>query len=343
MKLHFLFIVAVLASVTACAAIVPETVTATIADRGLPYYHSGRRIIRLADNSDLLIYEPLPREEGPPAIDAYMVSARGADEDRNFRLSTWIPEEMAPSTYGQITTAAMSADHKWLAFVGGWAGKRDKRGHNGVFLLQQEPKTRYWRVKSWFDIVGAGIGDIAFGPGETLLLLVQKGRPEGGPAPILAVYSFSGQSLGWFIDTPDHGNWMVQPSSTIDGRIVRLNERSYAIYDPETGQVRFIEVTKAGKDLSVRETRSVPIPFATTRVNLVGFDPRPDGRVVLARSIVEDRRGKTLVTVLDAKGRVAEEWQAPRMWTYGVIGGGLRGYSVVVNKPGVDVTAVTVR
>lgn len=338
-----LLLIAVLTSVTACAEIIPEP-AAALSERGLSYYHAARRIVRLADNSDLLIYEPLPRDEGPPAIDAYMVSSRGADEDRNFRLSIWIPEEMVPGTYGQVTNGAMSADHKWLAFVGGWASNRDKRGHSGVFLLQQDPKTRYWRMKSWFDVVGAGIGDIAFGPGDTLLLLTQKGRPEGGPAPILAAYSFSGQSLGSFIDAPNHGNWMVQPSSTTDGRIVRLSEHSYAIYDPETAQVRFIEVTAAGKDLSVRETRSVPIPFATTRVNLVGFDPRPDGRVALARSIVENGRGKTIVTVLDAKGRVADEWQAPRMWTYGIMGGGgLRGYSVVVNKPGVDVTAVTVR
>lgn len=327
MRPRLLLTIAALVSVTATAEIIPEP-AAAVTERGLQYHHAARRIIRLADGSDLLIYEPLPRDhQRPPQMDAYMLSSRGAEEDRNFRLSVWIPDQMAADTYGQITSAAMSGDHQWLAFVGGWSGKSDKRGHNGVFLLQQEPKTRSWRVKSWFDLQGTCVGDIAFGPNDTLLLLAQK--------PSILVYTFSGQNVGSFIDP------LAQPASTVNARLVRVGDHSYAIYDPENAQVRFIEVTATGKDF--REIRSVPLPFTTDRVNLVGFDPRPDGRVVLARSLVEAGRGKTIVTVLDAKGSVAEEWQAPRTWSYGVIGGGLRGYSVIANRPGVDVTAVTVR
>src|SRR5205814_7576098 len=41
------------------------------------------------------------------------------------------------------------------------------------------------------------------------------------------------------------------------------------------GRVRFLRIAKN----TVRQERAVTIPFPTEGVNLVGFDPRPDGRV----------------------------------------------------------------
>jgi hypothetical protein len=348
MRLRLLLIVSLFAS-TASAGIVLSDKTMAPSAAYAGYYHSARRVIQLADGSDLILYEPLPRDERPPAIDAFMISARGVDEDRSFRLSVWIPEQIQPDTYGQITGAAMSSDHRWLAFVGGWAGVRDHRGHSGVFLLQQEPKSGYWRLKSWFDVPGVSLGDMAFGPDDTLLLLAQKGRPEGGPAPILTVFSYSGQNLGWFLDDPEHGNWMVTPCTNAEGRIVRIDEKTYGIYDPESSQVRTVEVTHAAEKVAVRQTKSVPLPFPRERVNLVGFDPRPDGRVTIARSIFETlptgkRRLRTVITVLNPNGQVADEWQAPNNWTYGYASGGtLHGYSVIVNRPEIKVSTVTVR
>lgn len=120
------------ASGTSAGIVLSDKATAASAEYA-GYYHSARRVIQLADGSDLILYEPLPR---------------------------------------------------------------DRRGHSGVFLLQQEPKSGYWRVKSWFEVPGASPGDIAFSPDDTLLLLAQKGRAEGGPAPILTIFPYSGQNLG---------------------------------------------------------------------------------------------------------------------------------------------------
>lgn len=338
---HWIFALSLVMALPACGAITQQAAVSTPPAEQHIFYEAAHRLVRLADGSDLLFYFPNPPEGGAPLIDALMVSSRGRDEDRSFRLSTFIPKEVLDGTFGQLTSAAMSEDHQWLAFVGGWAGGGDHRGHNGVFLLKEQ-KSGAWLVHSWFDVPGVDLGEIAFGPDDTLLLTAQKGTPDGGSAPMLTVFSFTGQNLGWFIDSPRHGEWNVRPGSR-DTRIASLGNGDVAIYDPETSLIRYVHIELKGSSVSVKQTQSVPIPFPVDRVNLVGFEARPDGEVTLARTIVESGRARTIVTKIDPQGSVVEEWQAPNVWKYGYAEkGAFHGYSAPFRKP-VEISTVNVK
>jgi hypothetical protein len=339
---RWIFSLCIVIALPACAGtIAQQATTAAPPVEQHVFYEAAHRLIRFADGSDLLFYFPNPPEGGAPLIDALMVSSRGRDEDRAFRLSTFIPNEVLEGTFGQLTSAAMSEDHQWLAFVGGWAGARDHRGHNGVFLLKEQ-KSGAWRVQSWFDVPGVDLGEIAFGPDDTLLLTAQKGTAEGGSAPMLTLFSFSGQNLGWFVDSPHHGNWNVRPGSR-DARIVSLGNGDFAIYDPETSLIRYVHLALNGRSASVKQTQTVPIPFSVDHVNLVAFDARPDGVVTLARTIVESSRARTIVTRSDHQGRLLEEWQAPNVWKYGYAERStFHGYSAPLQQP-VEISTVSVK
>ena len=114
----------------------------------------------------------------------------------------------------------------------------------------------------------------------------------------------AGQKMGSFIETP---------AKVLETRLARLSDDAYALYDPQAARVRFLRL----KSTSIVEERAVPIPFATERVNLVAFDPRPDGRIVFGRTIVADHKAKTFITVADASGKVIEEWQPENAWRLG--------------------------
>jgi hypothetical protein len=305
------------------------------------FYEAAHRIVRLSDGSDLLLYRPDPPDERPPSMQAFLVSARGRGDDRNFRLEQWLPDEIAPGSRGQIHSGSLSPDHRWLAFSVGWLSVRDHRGHSGILVLERREGAGNWKLKSWFESPAVSVGDVEFGSDDLLLVLAQRWSPEGRATSILAVYSFAGQELA-FLNTPNtHGD--RPPSSTYDSRIVRVNDRTAAVYDLGASLVRYVKMNGDSRHPLLKETRAVPIPFATDRVNLVGFDPRPDGRVIFARSvIVEGSKGKTIMTVVDPDGSIAEEWESPKYWAYGYAANGvLHGYSHAFRQP-MQISTVTV-
>jgi hypothetical protein len=71
----------------------------------------------------------------------------------------------------------------------------------------------------------------------------------------------------------------------------------------------------------VCEKRTVAIPFDTASCTVPAFDVLPDGRPVIARTVVQDHKGKTIITVLDASGHVADESQVSDGWRYGYLKG----------------------
>jgi hypothetical protein len=308
----------------ACAASIRPDATTTTPDASSIFYDSAYRVIALTDGSQLLMYRPDVPDGRPPSMQAFLVSASGHAQDHNFRLEQFIREEILPNTFGQIRGAAMSDDHQWIALTGGWASVRDQRGHNGVFVLQRDNMAN-WRLKSWFDLPGMGIGDIAFGPDDTLVVLTQQAKPEGGAGPILTLFSYAGQNLGSFISSPGHAN--IFDNSTFQSRLVRMANGDYAVYDSSASQVRFLNLKSASRHYSISQTKSVPARFAGGG-SMVVFDPRPDGEVVFARSIVENRKGKTVITAVNGSGKVVDEWQAPSSWRYGYSDHGkLHGFS----------------
>lgn len=326
--------------VPACASSIQPRQAAPIPAVNRIVYDLTNRIISFGDGSQLLLYQPDPPNGRPPSMQAFFVSKDGHDHDQNLRLEQFILSEISPGTSGQIRGGAMSADHQWMALVGGWASVHDHRGHNGVFLLQRANGT--WRNKLWFDLTGITIGDVAFGPDDTLALLTQPTRQEGGAAPILTIYSYSGQNLGSFLDTPGHAN--AADTSTMTSRLVQVGESSYAVLDTSTDAVRFFRLTTSGRTASAAETKRVPVPFITDRMNVVAFDARLDGRVVLARSFGDaNHRAKTVVTVVEGDGKVAEEWTSPRYWRYGYLENGtLHGYERMGPNQPLQSTTVTV-
>jgi hypothetical protein len=287
-------------------------------------YDLTSRIIPLSEGSQLLLYRPDPPDGRPPSMQAFFVSKDGREHDQNLRLEQFILSEILPGSFGQIRGGAMSSDSQWIALVGGWASVRDHRGHNGIFLLQRRNGT--WGIKSWFDLPGITIGDVAFGPDDTLALLTQPTRAEGGAAPILTIYSLSGQNLGSFLDTPGHAN--AADTSTMTSRLQQISESSYAVLDTATDTVRFLRLATSGRTITAAETKRVAVPFSAGRMDIVAFDARADGRMVFARSFADaSRHAKTVVTIVNSDGKVAEEWTSPQYWRYGYLkDGDLYGY-----------------
>lgn len=327
-----------LAALPMCAGIIAPGVPAPLQTPRNLYYLTATRLIPLPDGSEMIIYQPNPPDEKPPAKRVYIVSPSGPDGDRSFSLELLIPDQIAVDFPGQIRSGAMSSDHQWLAVVGGWRGAKDHAGHNGIFVLKLDDQGgKFWRLKSWFEVPDLAVGEIAFGPNNLLIVTSQPHQPGFGAAPILTLFSPTGQRLGSFVVSLSHG---AGSSASLDMRIVRTGERSYAVYDAETGEVRFVTLTSKPE---LMQTRAVKLPFSTKQINLVAFDPRPDGRLVIGRTVVEDRRARTLVTVLDQNGSVIEEWQAPRSWRFGYADDQhlLHGFSGTAN--GLEARLVNVR
>lgn len=315
----------------ACAGVVATAPPSSYPAERRIFYDAAQRVIAMPDGSQVLIYQPDLPNERPPAMRVFIVAA-GADRDRDrsFRLETFIANEIADGYLGQIRSVAMSPDHHRLAFIGGWFSARDKHGHNGVFVLRWKDSGNAWMLQSWFDVPDLALGDIAFGPDDLLLVTSRRHAETSAPSGV-TIFTMAGQKMGSFIDTP---------SKVLETRLARLSDDSYALYDPQAERVRFLRL----KDTSVVEERTVPIPFPTERVNLVAFDPRPDGRIVFGRTIVVDHKSKTFVTVVDGSGKVLEEWQPPNAWRLGYADREhvLHGVEST-SRPGPTVAAVKVR
>lgn len=260
------------------------------------------------------------------------------ERDRSFSLETLVRGEVDPDYPGQLRSAAMSPDHQSLAVVGGWFSARDKRGHNGIFLLRYDKQRGdFWRLESWFDVRDLALGDIAFGPGGLLLVTSRPHRPESATPPQITLFDRTGERLGSFIPATEGSN----ASHALESRLTRVTENTYGLFDPHSERVRFLRVA----DNRVTQEREVPLPFPAERLNVVGFDPRPDGRVVIARTIAVDHQGKTFVTVLDPSGRVLDEWQPERSWRYGYADEKhvLHGFESAHGPGPMSVRALTVR
>jgi hypothetical protein len=160
-----------------------------------------------------------------------------------------------------------------------------------------------WVLQSWFDVADLALGDIAFGP-DDLLLVTSRPHVETAAPSGVTVFTMAGQRMGAFIETPE---------KVLETRLARLGDDAYALYDPQAARVRFLRL----KNTTVVEERAVPIPFSTDHVNLVAFDPHPDGRIVYGRTVAVDHKAKTFITVAGPSGNVIEEWQPERAWKFG--------------------------
>jgi hypothetical protein len=332
--------VAAFVALPMCAGVIASNPPIPFESSRRIFYMTTQRVIALADGSQMLVFHPRLPDDKPPGMRIYIVSPDGPESDRSFSLEMLIPREIAAGYPGQIRSGAMSADHQWLAVVGGWRGAKDQRGHNGIFVLKLDDKGgKFWRLKSWFEVPDLAVGEVAFGSEDLLVATTQPHQPGSGAAPILTLFSYTGQRFGSFVMSPNHGE---RSSAALDMRIVRTGDRSYAVYDAETAQVRYVVLT-AKRELV--QTKTVALPFATKRINVIGFDPRPDGRVVIARTVVENQRGRTFVTVIDDRGHVVEEWEAPRSWRYGFVDERrlLHGFSGAGPPSGLETRTVTVR
>jgi hypothetical protein len=265
-------------------------------------YASADRLIRLPDGSDLIFHRPLPPDGKPPLIDAMMISPRDRDDDRAFRLAAWIPGEILEGTQGQLISGAMSGDGKWLAFIGGWASSRDRRGHNGLFVLRQDEQSRYWRVRSWFDAPGLTLGEVLFGPGDTLVVTTQE-QTTGGAAPLLTVYSFAGQKLGAAVSLPRHGDPAAARFAR-ESRLARVSDSRYAVLDPETMAIHFVDVHLNGVTVVATEKARIQLPFDAEHCSV--FDVLPDGGAVVARTVIANHRGHTVITRIGGTGVVGQ-------------------------------------
>ena len=248
--------------------------------------NSAHRIIQLADGSELLLYSAseMPHERNP--IFGFLSSARGMEFDRPLRLWQWIPNELAEGTAGQIYGGASSPDGKRLAITGGWLGKNDHRGHNGVFVLEWVDSGNmrdYWRVRSWFDVKGATVGDVAFGPNDTILVTWHK-ETSDATAPTLAAFSWTGQKLGEFFPNAAHVDAYDGATDTRYSRIVGTADGSYVMYDSAAQAVRYFDLHAADQRIAATELKSVPVKFGRT-ANFCTFRVQSNGVDFTKRSL----------------------------------------------------------
>jgi hypothetical protein len=271
-------------------------------------YEATQRIIGLPDGSQALIYVPDRIEGRPPGLCVYLVaSSSDRNRDRSFQLEQLIPDEIEKDYPGQIRSVAMSPDHKSLVAVGGWFSSRDKRGHNGIFVLRlDEVHGKVWRLKSWFDVTDRAVGDVAFGPNDLLLAVTRPhDSSDEAPAP-LTLYTTAGKNAGSFVRSS------VSRPRILENRLLRVDETTYAMFEPDAAQIRFVGLRKH----TVEPIRRLPLPFATQPINVVGFDAWPDGRALIARTDASVK--KTLVTVIEPSGKAADH-EMPHLWRYGYV------------------------
>jgi hypothetical protein len=250
-----------------------------------------------------------------------MMSAKGREYDMVFIVKEWILKELAGGTGGQIYSGTMSDDHNWLAIVGGWLGS-DRRGHNGVFILQRQPLGpgfEYWKLKSWFDARGMTIGEIEFGPGDTVFTTSHNENP-GGSSPLITAFTFEGQKIGSFIASPQHGD-LGGAGACRRMRFEKTGPASYALYDPESSSVRFLTVSFSTDGPQMRQERTVSIKLPRPSV-VQAFDIADDGRIAVAHTWIDnDHHGHSFVSLFSSTGEVVDEWPSPRVWRYAYFAG----------------------
>ncbi|MEA2336242.1 MAG: hypothetical protein QOE82_249 [Thermoanaerobaculia bacterium] len=343
MGLRYLVLIAAVSALPACATNTISPVASAPPpppERALAY-NNATRLIRLSDGSDFLL---IPRESPNErtSIEALLVSPKGRDEDRHFRVSRWISSVIGDGTIGQIYSAALSPDGEWLAATAGWWGK-DNRGHNGIFMMRHATRggLDFFDLKNWFDVRGLTIGDVEFGPDDTLLTISQENRPDQ-PSPIVTLFSYAGQNLGSFIPSPNHGD----PRSASFARLMRLSRTgpsSFVIYDPEATAARWIHIVMTAGRPQVVEDRRATIPAERPRIPVLAFSALSNGHLVVARNLAQDRHPRTIVSVYATDGREIESWQSPEIWTYGATENStVHGYSLAPTADRVTHSTVSV-
>jgi hypothetical protein len=344
MRVRYLVLIAAVAALPACATniISPAANAPPPPQERALAYNSAIRLIRLSDGSDFLL---IPRESPNErtSIEAFLISPKGRDQDRHYRVSRWISAVIGEGTIGQIYSAALSPDGEWLAVSGGWWGK-DSRGHNGIFMLRHATRDGldFFDLKNWFDVPGLTIGDIDFGPDDTLLTISQENRPDK-PSPIVTLFSYAGQNLGSFIPSPNHGD----PRSASFARLMRLSRSgpsSFVIYDPEAAMARWIHIAANASRPQVVEDRAAPIPAERPRIPVLAFSALSNGHLVVVRNLAQDRHPRTIVSVYGSDGKEVESWQSPEVWTYGATENStVHGYSLTPAGDRVTHSTVAVR
>jgi hypothetical protein len=343
MRLHYAILAAALCALPACASSTishSSPASAPPEERALAY-NAAMRLIRLSDGSDFLL---IPRESPNErtSIEALLVSPKGRDEDRTFRVSRWISTLVGNGTIGQIYSAALSPDGQWLAATAGWWGN-DNRGHNGIFMLRHATRGghEFYDLKNWFDVRGLTIGDIEFGPNDTLLTISQENRPDQA-SPIVTLFSYAGENLGSFIPSANHGD----PRSATFARLMRLSRTgpsSFVLYDPEAAAARWIHITAAARPQVVEERRAA-IPAEQPRISVLAFSALPNGHLVVARNVAENRHPRTVVSVYAQDGKEIESWQPADIWTYGSAEDStVHGYSLAPAGDRITHSTVSVR
>src|SRR5207249_6161716 len=104
-----------------------------------------------------------------------------------------------------------------------WFSKRDKHGHNGVFVLHKEGPGGYWRLESWFDVPDMALGDVAFGPDNILLVTSRPHFPKSTEIPLVTIFSTGGQNLGSFVPSANRDR-------VLELRLMRSGDATFALY-----------------------------------------------------------------------------------------------------------------
>ena len=254
------------------------------------------QIIRLADDIRLFLV-PTELPEEPQAVVAYL-------GPRRMAVSDWIAERMAPGTVGQIRAAALSADGTELAICGGWRAP-DGVGRNGVFVLRRDGSG--WRLMSVIE-KRMTFGPIAFGPDDTILVLTHEiarsNAPEG--APIATAFSRNGDIVAELF-APKGLPHATRGRAAFGSRIQRLEDGTYAVYDHHTHHLYFV-------DASLKIVRDVHVPLSHEQTMVIAFGEVAGGRLLLARSFRDGRRGGTDVALYDRTGAPIERWSSPVTW-----------------------------
>jgi hypothetical protein len=99
-------------------------------------------------------------------------------------------------------------------------------------------------------------------------------------------------------------------------RIEKIGSASFALYDPETSTVRFLDVKRGGSAVDIHQTRAVPIAFGEKSF-LLAFDILADGRIAIARTTIDsEHHGHSWVTTFSPNGQRMDEWASPHVWQY---------------------------
>lgn len=267
-------------------------------------YGGAYRVTPLADGAELVIAS-LSSDSDPRAIRGVYVQPNDSDLDRLLIASRSIPaDQRGDGVFGQILDGTEpDADH--LALTMAWR-QRDQSVASGVAILRRAGT--FWRPERFFRVSGAA-HTIVTGPNGTLLVAMFDRSKAAEGTDLLTVYDLDGHVLGSGFRLPPGADGGL---AIIRARIEHVSGATYAVYDPLSSTVTYLDIAVADGKASFTTRDSIVIPEG----NIRGIHAHADRTVDVVTQGTDRQHPGATITTFAPDGRVIASRTADAPWNF---------------------------